>query len=74
MAGKITGNAPLSNDFHWANTTTLRGWNKYNLDPLEEPAFSMSRWSGLPTASASSSITEQCGMPVKGQVLNFRLA
>lgn len=34
MAGKITGNAPLFERFSLGNTRTLRGWNKYDIDPL----------------------------------------
>jgi hypothetical protein len=33
-AGKITGNAPLFERFSLGNTETLRGWNKYDIDPL----------------------------------------
>src|SRR5207249_708797 len=32
--GKITGNAPLFERFSVGNTQTLRGWNKYDIDPL----------------------------------------
>jgi outer membrane protein assembly factor BamA len=32
--GFITGNAPLFERFVLGNSTTLRGWNKYDLDPL----------------------------------------
>ena len=34
MGGIITGNAPLYEKFALGNTSTLRGWNKYELDPL----------------------------------------
>jgi len=34
MGGKITGNAPLFERFTLGNTQTLRGWNKYDIDPL----------------------------------------
>ncbi|MBV8842199.1 MAG: BamA/TamA family outer membrane protein [Bryobacterales bacterium] len=34
LAGKITGVAPLFNRFVLGNSSTLRGWNKYELDPL----------------------------------------
>lgn len=34
LAGRITGNAPLYDRFVLGNSTTLRGWNKYDLDPL----------------------------------------
>jgi hypothetical protein len=33
-AGVITGHAPLYERFVLGNSTTLRGWNKYDLDPL----------------------------------------
>jgi hypothetical protein len=33
-AGRITGNPPLFERFSVGNTTTLRGWNKYDLDPI----------------------------------------
>ncbi len=32
--GMITGRAPLFERFVLGNSTTLRGWNKYDLDPL----------------------------------------
>ena len=34
LAGRITGIAPLFDRFVLGNTQTLRGWNKYELDPL----------------------------------------
>ncbi len=34
MAGMIYGNAPLFERFILGDSTTLRGWNKYDLDPL----------------------------------------
>jgi outer membrane protein assembly factor BamA len=34
MAGMIYGNAPLFERFILGNSTTLRGWNKYDLDPV----------------------------------------
>jgi outer membrane protein assembly factor BamA len=34
MAGVITGKAPLYERFSLGNSATLRGWNKYQLDPL----------------------------------------
>lgn len=34
MAGVIYGRAPLFERFVLGNNTTLRGWNKYDLDPL----------------------------------------
>jgi Omp85 superfamily domain len=33
-AGKITGNAPLFERFSLGNVQTLRGWNKYDIDPI----------------------------------------
>jgi hypothetical protein len=33
-AGLIDGTAPLNERFVLGNTTTLRGWNKYDLDPI----------------------------------------
>ena len=33
-AGFITGRAPLFERFVLGNGTTLRGWNKFQLDPL----------------------------------------
>jgi Omp85 superfamily domain len=33
-AGMITGRAPLFERFVLGNSSTLRGWNKYDLDPL----------------------------------------
>ena len=33
-AGLITGRAPLFEQFELGNSSTLRGWNKYELDPL----------------------------------------
>jgi hypothetical protein len=33
-AGLITGNPPLFERFLLGNTATLRGWNKYDLDPI----------------------------------------
>jgi hypothetical protein len=34
MGGIITGQAPLYESFVLGNSSTLRGWNKYDLDPL----------------------------------------
>jgi hypothetical protein len=34
MSGKITGDAPLYERFVLGDSTTLRGWNKFDLDPL----------------------------------------
>jgi outer membrane protein assembly factor BamA len=34
MGGIITGDAPLYERFALGNSNTLRGWNKYELDPL----------------------------------------
>lgn len=34
LAGRITGTAPLYERFVLGNAETLRGWNKYDLDPL----------------------------------------
>jgi hypothetical protein len=34
LAGRITGLAPLFDRFVLGNSSTLRGWNKYELDPL----------------------------------------
>ena len=34
MAGVISGQAPLFERFVLGNSTTLRGWNKYDIDPL----------------------------------------
>jgi len=34
MLGKLKGNAPLFERFSLGNTETLRGWNKYDIDPL----------------------------------------
>jgi hypothetical protein len=34
VAGRIGGNAPLYERFVLGNAETLRGWNKYDLDPL----------------------------------------
>lgn len=34
LAGRITGNAPLYERFELGDSTTLRGWNKFDLDPL----------------------------------------
>ncbi len=34
LAGRITGDAPLYDRFVLGNSITLRGWNKYDLDPL----------------------------------------
>jgi len=33
-SGMITGRAPLFERFVLGNSSTLRGWNKYELDPL----------------------------------------
>jgi hypothetical protein len=33
LAGKISGNAPLFERFSLGNTTTLRGWNKFDIAP-----------------------------------------
>ena len=32
--GLITGRAPLADRFVLGNSTMLRGWNKYDLDPI----------------------------------------
>lgn len=34
LGGVITGQAPLFERFALGNSTTLRGWNKYEIDPL----------------------------------------
>src|SRR5262249_48728926 len=34
IAGELSGNAPLFDRFALGNTTTLRGWNKYDVAPL----------------------------------------
>jgi outer membrane protein assembly factor BamA len=34
MAGAISGEAPLFERFSIGDSTLLRGWNKYDLDPL----------------------------------------
>ncbi|HEX3879944.1 MAG TPA: BamA/TamA family outer membrane protein [Bryobacteraceae bacterium] len=34
IAGVLTGRAPLYERFSLGNSSTLRGWNKYELDPL----------------------------------------
>ena len=34
LAGEIRGDAPLFEKFVMGNATTLRGWNKFDLDPL----------------------------------------
>ena len=34
LAGRITGNPPLFERFSLGNTQTLRGWNKYDIDPI----------------------------------------
>jgi outer membrane translocation and assembly module TamA len=34
LAGRITGNAPMIERFSIGNARTLRGWNKYEIDPL----------------------------------------
>ncbi|MBM3726426.1 MAG: hypothetical protein FJW40_13480 [Acidobacteria bacterium] len=34
QAGRLTGDAPLYERFVLGNTTTLRGWNKYDVAPL----------------------------------------
>jgi outer membrane translocation and assembly module TamA len=34
MGGKITGQAPLFERFILGNSTTLRGWSKFDIDPL----------------------------------------
>lgn len=34
LAGEIRGDAPLFEKFVMGNATTLRGWNKFELDPL----------------------------------------
>ena len=34
MSGKISGDAPLYERFVLGDSTTLRGWNKFDLDPL----------------------------------------
>lgn len=33
LAGKISGNSPLYERFSLGNTTTLRGWNKFDITP-----------------------------------------
>jgi hypothetical protein len=38
-AGKITGSAPLFERFSLGNLETLRGWNKYDIDPLGGSRF-----------------------------------
>ena len=37
MAGRLTGRAPLFERFSLGNTTNLRGWNKYKIDPPAAP-------------------------------------
>ena len=32
--GVLTGRAPLFERYYLGNSTTLRGWNKYEIDPL----------------------------------------
>jgi hypothetical protein len=34
FGGRITGNPPLFERFSLGNTQTLRGWNKYDIDPI----------------------------------------
>jgi hypothetical protein len=34
FAGRITGSPPLFERFSLGNTQTLRGWNKYDIDPI----------------------------------------
>jgi outer membrane protein assembly factor BamA len=34
MAGTISGNPPLFERFSLGNSATLRGWNKYDIDPI----------------------------------------
>lgn len=34
LAGSISGNAPVLDRFVLGTSTTLRGWNKYDIDPL----------------------------------------
>jgi hypothetical protein len=34
LGGRITGNAPMFERFSIGNATTLRGWNKYEINPL----------------------------------------
>src|SRR4030095_3136919 len=34
LGGRITGNAPQFERFSLGNTATLRGWNKYDFDPI----------------------------------------
>jgi len=34
LAGRITGDPPLFERFSLGNTQTLRGWNKYDIDPI----------------------------------------
>jgi outer membrane protein assembly factor BamA len=34
LAGRISGDAPLYDRFVLGDSTTLRGWNKFDLDPL----------------------------------------
>ena len=46
LGGRITGNAPLSDRFVLGNSATLRGWDKYELDPLGG-SHMRSRFGGL---------------------------
>jgi outer membrane protein assembly factor BamA len=34
LAGRITGDAPIYERFELGDSTTLRGWNKFDLDPM----------------------------------------
>jgi hypothetical protein len=34
LGGRLTGNAPLFVRYSLGNTATLRGWNKYDIDPV----------------------------------------
>jgi Omp85 superfamily domain len=34
LGGRLTGNAPLFQRYSLGNTQTLRGWNKYDIDPI----------------------------------------
>jgi len=34
LAGRVTGNAPMHARFSIGNARTLRGWNKYEINPL----------------------------------------
>jgi outer membrane protein assembly factor BamA len=47
LAGRVTGSPPLFERFSLGNTQTLRGWNKYDIDPIGgDRAFHLStEWS-----------------------------